>query len=552
MVFFIETRMMVPVIDLFAGPGGLGEGFARSSQAHFEIAVSIEKDPMASLTLRLRAVHRALQRMRLDGSTWRLWDEILEKTPWNELFDRLESSGNEHILAACEHAQGEVWNFEMSPLNREQVSSEIRKRLSPYLKDGGQLPDNLVLIGGPPCQAYSHVGRARNRGKTEYRPEEDHRHFLYLEYLHVINEFKPAVFVMENVKGILSSKVSERQIFYSIMSDLRRPGRSDASDSGPEYVLVSLPRGATKDSPAPEPEDFIVEAECYGVPQARHRVIVCGIRRDVFDRISSAPGLVRQTPTSVGDVLADLPELRPMLSHRGKGMKWSEVFKLPMLQEAIRELSSDPEDHIRMKVASLMSMLSSVLRVRADPGIGAERRRHHFRALEKKSMVALAKWLRDRQPEVLANHETKAHMPSDLLRYFFVAIYGKVAKASPRLSEFPRVLLPEHKNVDRENPGATIFKDRFRVQLEGGHSMTVTSHMAKDGHAFIHYDPLQCRSLTVREAARLQTFPDSYVFLGNKTSQYTQVGNAVPPFLAMQIADIVGGILKSAGMAGLD
>lgn len=537
--------MTFPVIDLFAGPGGLGEGFSRSSQAHFEIAVSIEKDPMASLTLRLRAVHRALQRMKLDGRTWRLWDETLEKTPWNELFDRLASSGNEHILAACEHAQREVWNFELGPLNRAQVSSEIRKRLSPYLQEGGKLPDNLVLIGGPPCQAYSHVGRARNRGNTEYRPEHDHRHFLYLEYLHVINEFRPAVFVMENVKGILSSKVSERQIFYSIMSDLRRPGRSEATDSGPEYVLVSLSRGATKDSPAPEPEDFIVEAERYGVPQARHRVIVCGIRRDVFDRIRRAPALAQQTATSVGDVLADLPELRPMLSRRGNGMTWSEVFELPMLEQAIQELSIDPEDKVRMEVASLMSKMSARLQVRADPGIGSERKRHRFT-----SMGRLEKWFRDRVPEVLSNHESKAHMPSDLLRYFFVATYGAVAKASPRLNDFPRVLLPEHKNVDRENLGATIFKDRFRVQLETGPSMTVTSHMSKDGHAFIHYDPLQCRSLTVREAARLQTFPDSYVFLGNKTSQYTQVGNAVPPYLAMQIADTVGNILQSAGMAG--
>ncbi|OGB72124.1 MAG: hypothetical protein A2486_02250 [Burkholderiales bacterium RIFOXYC12_FULL_65_23] len=537
--------MTVPVIDLFAGPGGLGEGFSRSSSARFEIAVSIEKDPMASQTLRLRAAHRALQRMNPDDSTWELWDETVEKAPWNELFGKLASAGNGLIRAACEHAQSEVWNFEMSPLNREQVSSEIRKRLSPYLEDEGKLPDNLVLIGGPPCQAYSHVGRARNRGNTEYRPEEDHRHFLYLEYLHVISEFRPAVFVMENVKGILSSKVSDRQIFYSIMSDLRRPGRSEASDSGPEYVLVSLSRGATRDSPVPDPEDFIVEAERYGVPQARHRVIVCGIRRDVFDRIDKAPALARQSATSVGDVLADLPELRPMLSHRGNGMKWSEVFELSMLEETIRELSSDPEDKVRMEVASLMARLSARLRVRTDPGTGADRKRHRF-----VSMGRLEKWFRDRVPEILSNHETKAHMPSDLLRYFFVAAYGEVAKVSPRLSEFPRVLLPEHRNVDRENPGATIFKDRFRVQLKNDPSMTVTSHMSKDGHAFIHYDPLQCRSLTVREAARLQTFPDSYVFLGSKTSQYTQVGNAVPPYLAKQIADTVGHILQSAGMAG--
>lgn len=139
-------------------------------------------------------------------------------------------------------------------------------------------------------------------------------------------------------------------------------------------------------------------------------------------------------------------------------------------------------------------------------------------------------------------------MPSDLIRYFFVAAYGAKAKRSPKLADFPRSLLPDHRNVNPDEPARSIFKDRFRVQVGGARSMTVTSHIAKDGHAFIHYDPKQCRSLTVREAARLQTFPDSYVFLGNRTSQYTQVGNAVPPFLAAQIADVVGSVLMRAGM----
>ena len=120
---------------------------------------------------------------------------------------------------------------------------------------------------------------------------------------------------------------------------------------------------------------------------------------------------------------------------------------------------------------------------------------------------------------------------------------------SPRLADFPRALLPNHRNVDPDNISAAIFKDRFRVQLKDTHSMTVTSHIGKDGHAFIHHDPSQCRSLTVREAARLQTFPDSYVFLGNRTSQYTQVGNAVPPMLACRIGGVVGDVLRRAGLA---
>jgi DNA (cytosine-5)-methyltransferase 1 len=136
-------------------------------------------------------------------------------------------------------------------------------------------------------------------------------------------------------------------------------------------------------------------------------------------------------------------------------------------------------------------------------------------------------------------------MASDLARYLFSASYADSWGYSPGLDLFPSKLLPNHINAQVERKSEAIpFKDRFRVQCKNETASTVVAHIAKDGHYYIHYDPSQCRSLTVREAARLQTFPDNYFFAGNRTEQYTQVGNAVPPLLAHKLAKIVRGLLN--------
>ena len=141
------------------------------------------------------------------------------------------------------------------------------------------------------------------------------------------------------------------------------------------------------------------------------------------------------------------------------------------------------------------------------------------------------------------NHQSRRHMDSDIHRYLFCSVFAQQHHKAPKLSDFPDELLPNHKNVDKGKIG--LFSDRFRVQLKDTPATTVTSHISKDGHYYIHYDPTQCRSLSVREAARLQTFPDNYFFEGNVTQQYHQVGNAVPPLLAKQLADTVYRIMQN-------
>jgi DNA (cytosine-5)-methyltransferase 1 len=152
-------------------------------------------------------------------------------------------------------------------------------------------------------------------------------------------------------------------------------------------------------------------------------------------------------------------------------------------------------------------------------------------------------WYIDERIGGICNHASRTHLDTDLIRYLFAACFAKIYGRSPRLYEFPKEILPEHKNAEEG-----LFDDRFRVQMAGRPAMTITSHIAKDGHSFIHYDPLQCRALTVREAARLQTFPDNYLFCGPRTAQYVQVGNAVPPLLAKQIAELIYGILTAEGI----
>lgn len=491
----------VQIIDLFSGPGGLGEGFSsckhNDGSRAYRIAVSIEKDRAAHKTLLLRAFLRQFDEYPPE---YYLWISGKRECPdWKVLYPRQwKSAENEAI---CEE------------LGKPSTAAILSERISTTNRLAG---DRTLLIGGPPCQAYSLAGRSRNAGNKHYSPKDDDRNFLYREYCRVLNEFSPAMFVMENVKGMLSSSVEGLAIFEQVVSDLKR--------AGPGYRLISL--SASLQSEAnPEPKDFVVRAENHGVPQARHRVIIIGIRSDIASVFS--PKLQRQNASNlVKDTLIGLPRLRSGLSKNDSEHVWYDS-----MMEATETIGKIVKGYSGDNASGFLTELNRVKKqLLATSRIG--RANNTRKALSRKLQPRLAAFLDDPKLTGVSGHETRGHMPSDLARYLYAACFAKAENASPRARQFPTTLAPNHKNWKTGK-----FNDRFRVQVGNAPASTVTSHISKDGHYFIHPDPTQCRSLTVREAARLQTFPDNYHFMGNRTEQFVQVGNAVPPFLARQIAD---------------
>ena len=523
-----ESARFLPtysVVDIFAGPGGLAEGFssvpAGNGERAFRIALSIEKEKAAHSTLQLRSF------LRQFGD--RLPDEYYEFINGGGVEPDWPTSHPVEWAAATD----EAWQLE---LGSEAPDERLNARLDAISTES---EGNTVLIGGPPCQAYSLVGRARNAGKKDYVASEDEKHFLYREYIRILDRLKPAAFVMENVKGMLSSSVDgQNRIFDQVLRDLRggRPGSS-------RYRLIALdPRSRRHLDVTPfEPRasDFIVRAEDFGVPQARHRVIVVGLRADLAEGLpdsSMAELMVRHSlKATVGHVLGGMPRLRSGLSGGlDSPEEWRKVVELAM--EFVAEMETGLEDGFQLSLEArakdCLSWLRSVndLPGRNGDGIG----------ISQDCPDDLRRWLVDDRLETLPNHASRSHMASDLARYFFAAIFAEIVGRSPKAADFPEELAPNH-----ENWASGKFADRFRVQLAGGPSSTVTSHISKDGHYFIHPDPLQCRSLSVREAARLQTFPDNYFFKGNRTQQYIQVGNAVPPLLARWIGEALWTILNA-------
>ncbi|KRE41117.1 DNA cytosine methyltransferase [Knoellia sp. Soil729] len=466
---------MLPVVDVFAGPGGLNEGFAqfkRDGEPVFDITASFEMDRHAVQTLKIRSAVRALSRDTELYGPYR--DLLASKTSVRDLL------GNAEFAAQMAKAEDHVHAIELGPEARAEAGRLIKGAISGA--------EHWVLIGGPPCQAYSLIGRARRTNDESF--EDDKKHFLYREYLDILRRFRPSVFVMENVKGLLSAGHGGKSMMDRIIDDLQLGGAY-------EIRSLAVPGGDV------EPRDFVLRAERYGIPQARHRVILVGVRSDIGTQ-RLVPLAQTASVTTVRDAIGDLPQVKSSVSRRRPGgLTWGSA-----------------------------QILGSTLAKREVHGVP------RLPATDGTAHAELRTWLNGCSAPI-SLHEPRAHMDLDLARYAYLAILA-ARGISRRVHEFPPGLRPMHSNISGQG---TPFSDRFKVQRWDAPSSTVASHISKDGHYYIHPDARQMRSLTVREAARLQTFPDDYWFAGPRTMQYHQVGNAVPPLLAVQIAERVAAVL---------
>jgi DNA (cytosine-5)-methyltransferase 1 len=508
----------IPVIDVFAGPGGLGEGFSALGRAdgkqYFKIGVSVEKEASAHETLMLRSFFRQFPYRDVPEDYYSFLRGDFSR---DELFNR-------HPVQASA-ARDEAW------LDALGSGAEFDAKLDEKISSVIAGHDKWILIGGPPCQAYSVIGRSRNIGKKDYKIEDDSRSYLYIEYLRIIAKHQPPVFVMENVKGILSSKVQGKSVFASILADLQNPASVFSGFENKEsfkYKIFSLVKPPGESGTSHRPEDYIVKCERFGIPQARHRVILLGVREDLA---SVLPATMQAKDTvCVESVLNGLPALRSGLSREDDSQeRWLHRFAGIAEQQWVKDSAEKYGQDFHDRLLAALSSPVHSLRDRGDDV---------FVPCQPTVSDELKWWYLDRRMNGVCNHSTRGHIFNDLQRYLFASCYAQ-ATTSPRLRDYPPELLPNHKNATSGH-----FNDRFRVQAFGRPSSTITSHISKDGHYYIHPDPCQCRSLTVREAARLQTFPDNYFFCGNRTQQYVQVGNAVPPLLAFKIAEIVHDFLK--------
>lgn len=410
-------------IDLFSGAGGLSEGFFRTN---YKFISHIEMDRYASMTLETRAMYHALKANKMEDT---YYSYISGEIPREVLL-------------------GEGGKFvDPDIIIREEISEDNKKAIIKKI-EGNMRKNDLkkvdIIIGGPPCQSYSIAGRARDPGKMKRDP----RNYLYLHYLTFIKEFKPHIFVFENVLGIKSAR--NGQIYRDFLNRTEKLG----------YRV----------------KGNVLDSKDFSVLQRRRRVIFIGWRTE-YRGLEYPPFTPIEHDYTVSSLLDDLPPLNP-----GKGKDDPQEFWGP------------PSEYLRKS------------------GIRTSR-------------------------DVLIQHRAREHNERDREIYRRVISIWDSEHRRIRYNE-----LPEHLKTHNNRKS---FLDRFKVVAPDlKYTQSITAHISKDGHYYIHPDPGQARSITVREAARIQSFPDNYKFEGPRTSQYTQIGNAVPPLMAERIA---GEIKKMLG-----
>lgn len=408
-------------VDIFAGASGLAEGFI--SAGYLPVA-HVEVDKYACLTIKTRSAYHYCKRKNLLDHYYEYYtdkisrDEFYKKIPFNELESIIQKEINEK-------------NFD----SIIKIIENSQERLGEKSVD--------VLLGGPPCQAYSLIGRKVNESKKK----SDERIYYYRLYIKFLKKLKPKIFVFENVPGLLSFE--NGFVFDDLKESLKKAGYSF------DYRILN--------------------AADFGVLQNRRRIIIIGWEKElnlgypVFEKAVNK--------YKVNDLFKDLPFLESgnnlgLFSYNKKASKY--VF-----QSGIRNGFGEVNQNITRPI------------------------NHTDRQIYK---TAIKLWNKNKQR----------------LKY----------------TDLPEKL--------RTHNNHTSFLDRFKVVAgEESAAHTLIAHIAKDGHYFIHPDINQCRSISVREAARIQSFPDDFYFEGPRTAIFTQIGNAVPPQMAFRLAEKIKYQLKN-------
>ncbi|EMU52159.1 DNA cytosine methyltransferase [Clostridium butyricum] len=439
------------VIDLFSGAGGLTEGFYKQG---FKVIAHVEKDKWACETLKTRNCFYYLKNQN-DLATY---NEYLKNSGDYKTVEKSREIIFNKYPELKVKLEKEVINKAFgNPEEEEGVASidEIIDLIEASMRYNNKSAVD-VIIGGPPCQAYSIIGRSRMKEKVV----EDKRNYLFKYYKEIVNRFSPKLFVFENVPGILTAK--NGMIFKEIEKEFKEIG----------YKLMS---GKSENH-----KENILNSKDFGVYENRKRMILIGVK----------DGFNMEYP----DFLSNI--------------------------KLVKE-----EQNTRNAIGDLPALL---------PGEGEDFKVQEYPYNDKRKLSNFQKLMRDESIGVL-NHKARTLKDFDSKNYI-IAIEGKMEGKQVYYCDFP--------DDTRNHKNTHSFLDRFKVHWWTDTPHTIVAHISKDGHYNIHPDVNQCRSLTVREAARIQSFPDNFKFEGPRTWQYVQVGNAVPPIMAEVIAKTIKKILK--------